>query len=295
MNPGVVAIGLAAVLALAAPTASAERVRIAAPDGTTLVAHWMPRPGGGFGPAVIALHGCAGLFERTGTAFDPRYPEYASLLHRAGFHVLLPDSFGSRGSGSICALPSGHRRITVEMRRGDALAAIDWLASHPDVDPRRIVLLGWSHGATTTLSALNTARPTYARTIAAAIVFYPGCSTILKEPFRLQAPLLMLLGEKDDWTPPRTCTQLAERTWAAQPDVAFDVHVYSDSHHGFDSTRPVRLWRDVSTGVDPKGVHTGGNPAARAAALREMSAFLDARVGGAQGTSPEPPVAPAIR
>jgi dienelactone hydrolase len=295
MSKRLLAVGLAAVLALAAPMASAEQVLIPAPDGVALVGHWMPRPGGGHGPAVVALHGCGGLFDRTGTAFDRRFSDYVERLHRAGFHVLLPDSFGSRGSGPICTVPNGERSITVETRRGDALAAIDWLASRPEVDSRRIVILGWSHGATTTLSALNAARPAHARNVVAAIVFYPGCSALLKQPFDLRVPTLMLLGEKDDWTPPQSCVRLVERLRQAQPAAEVEVHVYADSHHGFDSTRPVRFRPNVPNGASREGVHSGGNPAARTAALRELDAFLAARAGDGQKTSSGSPAAPPIR
>lgn len=295
MKERLLSAGLVAALTLATPTASAEQVRIPAPDGTALVGHWMPKAGGGYGPAVVALHGCSGLYDRTGTAFDQRYPDYVARLHQAGFHVLLPDSFGSRGRGSICTVASKERSITVETRRGDALAAVDWLASRPDVDPRRIVMLGWSHGATTTLSALNATRPAHARDVVAAIVFYPGCSALLKEPFDLRVPTLMLLGEKDDWTPPERCVRLVERLWQAQPTAEVELHVYSDSHHGFDSTRPVRFWPDVRNGVKREGVHTGGNSAAHAAALRELDAFLVARAGAEQGASSGSPAVPPTR
>jgi len=295
MSKRLLAVGFAATLALAAPIASAERVRISAPDGTALVGHWMPRPGGGHGPAVVALHGCSGLYDRTGAAFDARYPDYVARLHQAGFHVLLPDSLSSRGRGSICAVPYKERSITVETRRGDALAAIDWLVAHPDVDARRIVMLGWSHGATTTLSALNAARPAHARNIAAAVVFYPGCSTLLKESFEMRVPTLMLLGENDDWTPPELCVRLAERIRQAQPGAEIDVHLYSDSHHGFDSTQPVRFRPNVPNGASREGVHSGGNPATRAAALSELDAFLAARAGAEPRALSGSPAVPPIR
>jgi dienelactone hydrolase len=244
---------------------------------------------------VVALHGCSGLFDRTGTTFDPRYPDYVARLHQAGFHVLLPDSFGSRGSSSICTVPNDKRSITVETRRGDALAAVDWLASRPDVDARSIVMLGWSHGATTTLSAMNAARPTHARNVAAAIVLYPGCASFLKAPFRLERPTLMLLGEQDDWTPPEPCSRLVELARQAQPGLEIDVHLYSDSHHGFDSTQPVRFRPNVPNGASREGVHSGGNPATRAAALREIDAFLAARAGAEQRASSGSPAVPPIR
>jgi dienelactone hydrolase len=281
MKKQFVAAGLAALLATA-PCAHAEKVGISGPDGVVLVGHWLPRPEGGVGPAVIALHGCGGLYNASGKAFDPRYPDYVERLHRAGYHVLLPDSFGSRGSGSICAIPAGQRSITVEMRRGDAIAAVNWVAQRPDVDPHRIVMLGWSHGGSTLLSAVNAARDEYARNIVAAIAFYPGCADLRNgelgnRPFRLKVPLLMLLGEKDDWTPAGRCIELAERVRQAQPGVDLDVRVYPDSYHGFDSTRPVRFRAGIPNGVDKAGVHQGGNPEARAASLRELDAFLASR------------------
>lgn len=279
MKSALVQVGLAALLASATPGVSAERVQIAVPGGTALTAHWMPRPDGGRAPAVVALHGCSGLYERRGTAFDPRYPDYVERLHRAGFHVLLPDSFGSRGYRSICTIAAGQRTITVETRRDDAIAAVAWLAQRADVDPQRIALLGWSNGATTTLSALNAARTTRAQPVAAAIVFYPGCSAFVKRRFQLETPLLMLLGEKDDWTPPARCLELAERTRAHRPDIDLTVRVFPDSHHGFDTQRPVRFRADVPAGPDGKGVHVGGNAASRAAALGDVEAFLAAHLG----------------
>jgi dienelactone hydrolase len=285
----------AALLALTVPAAQAERIHLIAPDGIALKAYWMPRPDGGVGPAVVALHGCSGLFERTGTAFDPRYPEYVARLHRAGYHVLLPDSFGSRGKGSICGEPTGKRSISVDTRRGDTIAAVDWLSKHADVDATRIVLLGWSNGATTALAALNSAMPSYARNVAAAVVFYPGCASLLKQPFRLHVPVLMLLGEKDDWTPPGSCTELADRTRKSQPGVDLDVHLYSDSHHAFDGTQPVRFQPDIPNGFNGRGVHSGGNTAARAAALAEMDDFLASRLRPAADAASGPAGTPTLR
>jgi dienelactone hydrolase len=272
---------LAALLVLAAPCAKAEPVQVTAPDGTVLTAHWMPRPGGGPGPAIVALHGCGGLYTRDGKDFSTRYRDYATRLSQAGFHVLLPDSFGSRGRGSICAVPGKERTITVKTRRGDLIAAVGWLAQRPDVDRQGIVVLGWSHGATTVLSALDASRPDHLPPLAGAVALYPGCSAQLRRGVQLTTPLLMLLGEKDDWTPPSHCIELADRTWRVQPDADIALHIYSDSYHGFDSTQPVRFRRDVKDGV-----HAGGNPTARAAALAEIDAFLAKHVHGPTATGP---------
>ena len=267
------------VCALIPPAARAERVEFANAEGTVLAAHWLPAAGVGPRPAIVALHGCGGLYRRDGRTLEARYTDYAARFAAAGYHLLLPDSFGSRGSGPICTTRDGERTITVETRRADAVAAVRWLAARPEVDAHRIVVLGWSHGAMTTLVAINSARAGAARPgasipLAGAVAFYPGCRALLREDFALDAPLLMLLGEKDDWTPPKRCVELTERTRARQPAADFTVRLYPDSHHGFDGTAPVRFRRDVPNGVSPQGVHTGGNPLTREQALAELDLFL---------------------
>jgi dienelactone hydrolase len=268
--------GITLGIALLLPVvAVATEITLPTAGGTALRAHWLPVAGDAAPrPVVIALHGCGGLYRRDGKTFDARYPDAVARLHAAGFHVLLPDSFGSRGAGPICAIRNAERSITVETRRDDAIAAVAWAAAQPQVDARRIVLLGWSHGAMTTLSAINAARATHAQPLAAAVAFYPGCTALLKEAFRLDMPLLLLLGEKDDWTPPAGCEKLVARTRQAQPAADLTLRVYADSYHGFDGTGPVRFRADVPNGVDRSGVHVGGNPAARAAALDELARFL---------------------
>ncbi len=244
-------------------------------DGSPIVAHWRPVDESATPrPAIVALHGCGGLYRQDGKTFDRRYPLYVEHLRRAGYHVLLPDSFTPRGSASICTVKRGDRTITVEARRADVVAAVHWLARQPNVDPKRIAVLGWSHGAMTTLNAINSARAGHATPLAGAVVFYPGCSGLLRAKFNLDIPVLMLLGEIDDWTPPAPCQELAARTRGAQPGLDLTVRLYPDSYHGFDGTAPVRYWTDVSNGVDPKGVHLGANPAARGQAQAEMDQFF---------------------
>jgi dienelactone hydrolase len=269
-------LALVVVPAQAQPLPAPETTRLELPlaDGAAITAHWYPLSGEARRPAVIALHGCGGLFNRDGSRFDARYPDYIARLHAAGFHVLLPDSFTARGSGAICNQKNAERAIRVETRRADVRAALQWLATRPQVDAQRIVLLGWSHGAMTTLAAINAARADAAQPVAAAVVFYPGCSALLRQDFRLAQPLLMLLGAADDWTPPARCEQLVARTRAAQAAADITLRVFADAYHGFDGRGPLRFRADVPNGVDAAGVHVGGQPAARAAALDELDRFL---------------------
>ncbi len=273
------ALALAALLlASAAPQLQAEPVALASADGVALAAHWLPVPGAaGPRPAVVALHGCGGLYRRDGVTLAQRYVEAVARLHAAGVHVLLPDSFGARGVRSTCREPPGPRSVTVSMRRLDVGAALAWLRDRADVAAERIALVGWSNGATTALAALNAARPDFGAPydrVAGAIAFYPGCGALLARPYAVRTPVLLLLGEQDDWTPPGPCLELEQLTRARQPDLQWTARVYPDSVHGFDGTAPLRFRTDVSRGVDPRGVHEGGNPAAREAAYREFDEFL---------------------
>jgi dienelactone hydrolase len=87
------------------------------------------------------------------------------------------------------------------------------------------------------------------------------------------APLLLLLGEADDWTPIAPCQALAARGDGAP----IEMHVYPGAYHGFDGRGPVRLRNDVPGGARPgAGVHVGGDAAARDASLAALRAWLKA-------------------
>jgi dienelactone hydrolase len=260
---------------LGATAARGEVVQIPLPDGNTLQAHWLPAPGAaGPRPTVVALHGCGGLYRRDGRTLDARYPDYAQRLHAEGWHVLLPDSFGSRGEGSQCTRKASERSIKVATRRGDVAAAVAWSAARPEVDVRRIALLGWSNGGSTTLAAVDTTRPGAAAPLAGAVAFYPGCEVALKQGWASGVPLLMLLGGDDDWTPPGPCTQWASTLRKVRPEADLRVVVYPGAVHGFDGAAPVRLRTDVPNGVDARGVHVGGQAAARTDSMLEVATFL---------------------
>jgi dienelactone hydrolase len=246
-----------------------------APAGTPVLlrGHWFATDRGHPAPALVLMHGCGGAYERG--RLGARYTELAARLNALGVHALVADSFGPRGETEICTQRNGQRRVTQEQRRRDALGALVWLATQPGVDPARTGLLGWSNGGSTVLAALNRRH----REVAAApvhpslaVAFYPGCESDLKRGFEPTAPLLMLLGELDDWTPAAPCKSLAA---SAQGVAPVQWEAYANAYHGFDGTAPVRLRRDVPNGAHPgQGVHVGAEPAARSAATDRLQRFL---------------------
>lgn len=262
--------------------AALHQVELPLPSGTVLRAHWWPAPqpssaqaNASVQPAVLALHGCGGLYAKPGV-LSSRYRETAETLHAAGYAVLMPDSFGSRGLRDVCQTRYSDRSLNVNDRVQDARAALVWLAAQPGVDARHIGVMGWSNGGTTTLNLL-VQRLTHPRegepTLAGAAVFYPGCGPLLKHQAVAESvPLLMQLGALDDWTPPRPCVDWAG-TLKARAGSDVTVHVYEGSYHGFDGTAPVRLRGDVPNGTSAHGVHQGGNPTARVQSLASLQSF----------------------
>ncbi len=271
-----------------------ERVRIPSLAGGAQpieIAALLYRPVGavpeGGRPAVIALHGCGGLFSAAGGRvgeLTERHRARAEAMLAAGYVVLFPDSLASRGLTEICTAKFGERGVTAAGRRGDVLAALQWLAAQPGIARERIALLGWSHGGTTTLATINANdpmvrafrdQPDAPPFFRAAVAFYPGCSVAARdEGWRVASPVRILIGDADDWTPAAPCRTLATR--AGERGWPLETVLYPGAYHGFDApSGRVRLRTDVPNGVAPgKGVHVGPDPGARVDANRRVDAFL---------------------
>ena len=270
--------------ARAAPRAAVREVAIPGPEGVTLRALLALPEGPPRGAAVVALHGCGGLAppDQALRRLPSREADWAARLAASGHPVLFPDSFGSRGLGSACGV-RGFPAAAEGMRREDARAAAAWAAAQPWAPPGGVVLLGWSHGGSTTLAAVAAPLPPGGQ-IRAAIAFYPGCGRLRREGgWRPGVPLLMLLGGADNWTPPESCQRLA----GGHADLVETV-LYPGASHGFD--RPGQPPRNLTL-PDGQVVTVGTDPAGRADALRRVPAFLAAHGGDASrdGQHPAPP------
>jgi dienelactone hydrolase len=235
------------------------------------------RPSGpGPFPAVVALHGCAGLWERR-EPVSSRYRDWADRLVGAGFAVLFPDSFGSRGMKSQCRVRERKVRASRE-RVSDANAARDWLQSQAWVKADRVSLVGWSSGAT---AALWTVRPRTAKEEKAAapdfrsaVVFYPGCRRLSTVAWSARIPTLILIGAADDWTPAKACEQMM--AGARGRSALASLVTYPRAYHDFDRPNyPVRQRSGLAYTADGSGkAHLGTNEAARADAVKRVPEWL---------------------
>ncbi|MDQ2804307.1 MAG: dienelactone hydrolase family protein [Pseudomonadota bacterium] len=134
--------------------------------------------------------------------------------------------------------------------------------------------MGWSNGGSTVLATAHERPDLPAGLFRRFVAFYPGCATASRATgYRLTAPLLILVGANDDWTPAEPCRRLAARL-----PKQISLVVYPDAWHDSDAPgRPVR--ERVGLATTPSGTgraHTGTNEPARADALRRVPTFLDA-------------------
>ena len=242
---------------------------------------WLLKPAGA-GPfaAVILLHGCAGLYRKDGADLAPRDRDYADRFVAQGYAVLLPDSFTPRGVDEICTRHERAIRPWYERER-DAYGALVWLESQPFVRKGSVGVMGWSHGAITVLATIaheTQSRPAdLAQDFRVAVALYPDCRRALERTGWAPpvAPLHILIGEKDDWTPAPPCLELADRTRAQ--GAAIDVVVYPGAYHDFDDPEMKLHVRHGVTTTASGTATIGTNPAARADAIaRVTKIFHDA-------------------
>jgi dienelactone hydrolase len=243
----------------------------------TALTGYLLRPSGP-GPfaAVVALHGCAGLFLTDGS-FARRDSDWALRLRELSYVVLLPDSFNSRGIDEICTRSQRMIRPGYERAR-DAYGALRYLQALPFIRKARVALVGWSNGGVAVLSTLAAslrARPTQlASDFRTAIAFYPACERTLDRPdwLPLIAPLTILIGGADNWTPAEPCVALGRRANAAGANV--EVVVYPQAFHDFDApTMPIHTIRNLAT-TDTGAATLGTDPAARADAILRVTHIL---------------------
>jgi dienelactone hydrolase len=179
--------------------------------------------------AVVISHGSSGVTE-------DREGWWAARLSEAGFATFVVDSFGLRG---VRQTATDQTQLSTAANVADALAALRLLATHPRIDARRIAVLGFSKGGQV---ALYTALEPFRRAIldegprfAAHVALYPYCSDWYVTEHVTGAPMLWLLGERDDYTPIVPCREYAQ--WFASKGVETLVVVYPGAYHDFDSLR----------------------------------------------------------
>jgi carboxymethylenebutenolidase len=258
---GVLAAGMIATgMSLAARADAPRTVYFPSADGRTeLVGYLFEPTGSGRHPAIVLLHGRAGPYSSnvnhdctqvgrgirspcSAATLSKRHQMWGEYWVEHGYVALLVDSFGPRGRGHGYASHSHDdpdRDAVNErtVRPLDAEGALAYLRQRNDVRQNRIMLQGWSNGASTTLNVMERqaqAGQDPGRGFRAALAFYPGCgpAAILSKPYRADTDLWVFLGSDDEEVSPKTCAEMLHAATTSHGRI--EMTWYEGATHDFD-------------------------------------------------------------
>jgi dienelactone hydrolase len=240
----------------------------ATPGKPLAVPAWELRPtGAGPFPAVVLLHGCAGISESN--------HEWSRWFRDQGYVALLVDSWSPRRVGKSCdpSLPD----VPNTERFDDAVGALRFLQAKSYVDRARVGVVGWSNGGVFALAVVNGPSLERARRrgvdlpepgFRASIGFYPGgCYSLVHE--LVMRPLLVMMGDADDWTDPAPCVEMVEAMRGRGADAR--IVLYPRAYHYFDVIGQERTYlAEVAN-------HNKPNECCGATVAFDAGAFADSR------------------
>lgn len=105
------------------------------------------------------------------------------------------------------------------------------------------------------------------RGLKAAVAYYPACAPQFDRD--VAVPLLILIGDKDDWSLAANCRKL-QAAGFARPELV-DAVYYPNAYHSFDSKVADR----TITVADGKSHHLAYDPAAAPDAEARTRGFFD--------------------
>ena len=193
------------------------------PDGTS-----------GKAPAVILQHGSGDP-----NGLDAWWRDLVPALNKAGLAAFIANSYDGRNMGETTGDQSTLSRAA---RASDVLMAFEAIGALDEIDADRIGVTGYSGGGAATYDSADE-RAAHALLgdgprLAAHLSFYPNC--ILREDPKLTgAPIHMLLGAEDDYTPFGPCLAMIEEFKTAGYPASVDI--YDGVGHGFIKDRTLFL------------------------------------------------------
>jgi dienelactone hydrolase len=175
-------------------------------------------------PLVIGVAGSLGWM-------DHHY-EYLQMYQEMGIATFEVKSFASRG---IQSTVGSQVEVTMAAMMLDVYRAFE-------IDRDKVAITGWSLGGGVTLfsgwlPAKNAMNPDLK--FAAHLAIYPPCFIVPENLEFTDAPMHILIGEVDNWTPAAACKDLIPDMIGNGTNIG--ITVYEDSHHSFDSSTPPRV------------------------------------------------------
>ena len=200
-----------------------ERVQF--PSNGHTCSGYFAAPASGRGPAVVVIQEWWGLVPHIEDLVD----RFASM----GFCAIAPDLY----HGETTKSPDQATKLLMELdvdRAGKEIAGAGaYLLARPECTSKKYGVVGFCMGG-----ALAQYAATFdAEHVGAAVSFYGGFKKVNTQWEKLEAPLLLIYGEKDKGVPPEHGRELAEKLRAMGKNVELAIYPGAD-HAFFNDTRP---------------------------------------------------------
>jgi carboxymethylenebutenolidase len=175
-------------------------------------------------PTVLALYGSGGGVEGMN--------EPAAMLAAQGFAVFVLHYFDRTGTTQIADKQTIFRNFPAWGKT--VWDAISHIEQHPQVDAKRIGLLGFSLGAYLALS-VACVDPR----VKAVVEFFGGMPKEMRFFMRRLCPVLILHGEADPTVPVQEAYDL--QNLLEKKEIPYEIKIYPSAGHGFRNGD----WRDA--------------------------------------------------
>ena len=165
-------------------------------------------------------------------AWRDHHYEYLDMYQKAGFATFELKSFKSR---DIESTVGSQVEVTTAMMILDAYRALEKLSEHPSIDKNKVSITGWSLGGAVSLfSAWLPIKNAITKKVSFAshLPIYPPCFVDPENTDFTDAPIHILIGENDNWTPAKPCTEFVKKI---NKKGNVGLTIYPNAHHSFDS------------------------------------------------------------
>ena len=209
------------------------------PSGEDTGRAYLSLPPAGHGPGVVVLQEWWGLVDHI--------REVCDRLAREGFVALAPDLY--RGESTTDPDAAGRMMMSLELPRaaGDLDGAVAALVRNDAVDGSRVGCIGFCMGGQLALYAA-----TLNSRVGAVVDFYGVHPDVAIEPEGLEAAVMGIFAEHDEFVPPAAARAL--ESTLKEAGVRTDFTIFPGVDHAFmNDTRPdvfnadaaARGWSDM--------------------------------------------------
>ncbi|MGI9276083.1 MAG: dienelactone hydrolase family protein [Endozoicomonas sp.] len=187
-------------------------------------------------PAVVLVHGSGGIS-------PGREMEYGELLAENGYAAFVVDYYRPRGGEEGVS----YMRLVLSVTEFDAIAdaynALKVLRTHPQINPDKIAVAGYSYGGMAARFAMDErireAMMDSDPGFAVNVDYYGPCFQNLQSSATTGAPILTLRGTEDNSNELSACTKREEELKQLGSEV--ETYVFDGVGHSWDINLPLTM------------------------------------------------------